>query len=198
MPVAHPVAKCLPITLLLLASVCAGAAPTPAEATREIDKLRRAGDSTQALARADAALQARPQDATLRFTRGVLLAELKRAAEAIPVFEALTQDYPDLPEPYNNLAVLHAGRGDWDAARTALEQSVRAVPSYALAHENLGDIHLQLAARAYERAGQLDPRNESARTKLGLARELVGRVQALPAPSSRTPRPGAQPQVTPR
>jgi len=95
--------------------------------------------------------------------------------------------------------VIHAGRGEWEAARQALEQSVRAVPTYALAHENLGDIHLQLAARAYEQAGRLDARNQSTRSKLALARDLIARVQAVP-PDSRNPRPGAQPlpQVTPR
>jgi tetratricopeptide (TPR) repeat protein len=89
--------------------------------------------------------------------------------------------------------VIHANRGELDAARIALEQSIRAVPTYALAHENLGDVLLQQAVRAYEQAGRLDPRNESARGKLALARELTGRVKALPV-DSRNPRLGAQPR----
>ena len=162
----------------------------------------RAGRADDALRLADEGLKTAPRDPRLRFLRGVILATRDRADEAVEVFRGLTEDFPELPEPYNNLAVLHAARGDWDAARAALEQSIRAVPSYALAHENLGDIHLQLAARAYEQAGRLDPRSASARGKLSMARELIGRVQSqapgTPTPASSNPRPGAQPQVTPR
>lgn len=160
----------------------------------------RAGRTDDAMRLAEDGLKTDPRDPRLRFLRGVILAERSRADDAIAVFRGLTEDFPELPEPYNNLAVLHASRGDWDAARAALEQSIRAVPSYALAHENLGDIHLQLAARAYEQAGRLDPRNASARGKLAMARELLGRVQAQTptTPTASNPRPGAQPQVTPR
>jgi tetratricopeptide (TPR) repeat protein len=159
----------------------------------------RAGRVDEALGVTDEALKTDPRNAQLRFLRGVILAERGRTDEALTMFRGMTEDFPELPEPYNNLAVIHAGRGEWEAARDALEQSVRAVPTYALAHENLGDIHLQLAARAYEQAGRLDARNQSTRSKLALARELIARVQAVP-PDSRNPRPGAQPppQVTPR
>ena len=160
----------------------------------------RAGRSDDALAIAERALESDPRNPQLRFLRGVVLAEKGRRDEALAVFRGLTEDFPELPEPHNNLAVLHAAAGDWEAARAAVEQSIRAVPGYALAHENLGDIHLQLAAGAYERSGRLDPRNESARAKLVLARELIARAQALPV-DPRTPRFGApppSPQVTPR
>jgi tetratricopeptide (TPR) repeat protein len=159
----------------------------------------RAGRLDEALGVVEAALETDPRNAQLRFLSGVILAERGRTDQALAMFRGMTEDFPELPEPYNNLAVIHAGRGEWDAARQALEQSVRAVPTYALAHENLGDIHLQLAARAYEQAGRLDARNQSTRDKLAIARELITRVQAV-SPDSRNPRPGAQPppQVTPR
>jgi tetratricopeptide (TPR) repeat protein len=160
----------------------------------------RAGRADEALGLAERALQSDPRNPQLRFLRGVILAEKGRRDDAAAVFRGLTEDFPELPEPYNNLAVLHAAAGEWEAARAAIEQSIRAVPGYALAHENLGDVHLQLAASAYERAGRLDPRNESARGKLALARELIARAQALPV-DSRTPRLGApspSSQVTPR
>ena len=38
-----------------------------------------------------------------------------------PYFEQLTEDFPELPEPYNNLAVLYAADGQLDRARAALE-----------------------------------------------------------------------------
>ncbi len=157
----------------------------------------RAGRSDEALAIAERALATEPRNPQLRFLRGVILAERGRLDDAIAVFRAMNEDFPELPEPSNNLAVIHARQGDWEAAQQAIERSIRAVPTYALAHENLGDIHLQLAARAFEQAGRLDPRNESARTKLALARELIGRVQPQPA-DARNPRPPGALQVTPR
>jgi Flp pilus assembly protein TadD len=157
----------------------------------------RAGRADEALEIAERALRDDPRNPQLRFLRGVILAGKDRTDDALQVFRSMTEDFPELPEPYNNVAVILAGRGDWDGAREAIEQSIRAVPSYALAHENLGDVHLQLAARAYEQAGRLDPRNDSARRKLALARELIGRVQALPV-DARNPRLGASNQVNPR
>ena len=157
----------------------------------------RAGRSGEALAIAERALETDPRNPQLRFLRGVVLAEQGRTEVAIETFASLVQDFPELPEPYNNLAVIHASRGDWDRAREALEQAIRAVPTYALAHENLGDIHLQLAARAWEQAGRLDPRNASARSKLASARELILRLDAAPT-DSRNPRPPGATEVTPR
>ena len=72
-----------------------------------------------ALARADAQLAKNPKDAQLRFVRGVILTELKRPAEARAVFQRLTEEFPELPEPYNNLAVLYAGEGKQGAALSA-------------------------------------------------------------------------------
>lgn len=157
----------------------------------------RAGRADEALQLAERALRDDPRNPQLRFLRGVILAERRRDDEAVAVFRGLVDDFPELAEPYNNLAVIHARRGDWDAARQTLEQAIRAVPSYPLAHENLGDVYLQLAARAYEQAGRLDARNAAARNKLALSRELIGRL-TVPAPESRTPRSGASSEATPR
>src|SRR6266550_3308925 len=103
---------------------------------------------------------------------------LRRVPEAIQVFTGLTEDFPELPEPYNNLAVLYASQGNYDKAKSALELAIHTHPSYATAHENLGDIYAQLASRAYDRALQLDKGNTSAQVKLALVKELFspGRV----------------------
>ena len=94
------------------------------------------------------------------------------------MFTRLTEDFPELPEPYNNLAALYAQRKEYDKARTALEMAVRANPDYALAHENLGDVYAKLAARAYERAHQIDAANRRARAKASaLAPILDGAAQ---------------------
>ncbi len=98
------------------------------------------------------ALQTRPQDAQWRFLKGTVLTKIGRANEAILVFTALTEDYPNLPEPHNNLAVLQAANGQIGQARVSLEAAIRADPKYAVAHENLGDVQLRLALQAYQNA----------------------------------------------
>ena len=68
------------------------------------------------------------------------------------VFTALTEDLPSLPEPHNNLAVLQAANGQTRQARVSLEAAIRADPEYAVAHENLGDVHMRLALESYRNA----------------------------------------------
>jgi tetratricopeptide (TPR) repeat protein len=139
----------------------------------DVSQLMRSGKPTEALAKADQYLAARPRDPQMRFLKGVLQSEAGRKAEAIEIFTGLIQEYPELPEPYNNLAVLYAGQGEFDKARAALESAIRTNPTYATAYENLGDIYAQLASQAYVRAQQLDAGNTSVRPKLALIRQLL-------------------------
>jgi ketosteroid isomerase-like protein len=122
--------------------------------------------------RVNAYLAKSPKDARGRFLKGIILTEQGKSGEAIKVFTDLTQDFPELPEPYNNLAVLYASQGQYDKARTALEMAIRTHPSYATAHENLGDIYAKMASQAYDKALQLDKSNTTAQTKLNLIKEL--------------------------
>ena len=108
-----------------------------------------------------------------RFLKGVIFGEQKKTEEAIRIYTALTHDHPDLPEPYNNLAVLHAALGQYEPARLALETAIRVKPDYAVAHENLGDIYARMAAQAYEKASRLDRRNASAPVKLRQVTEML-------------------------
>lgn len=132
-----------------------------------------AADAAAALARAERQLVAKPGDVSARFERGVALTELNRTDEAIAAFRSLTEDHPELAEPYNNLAALYAAQGRIEQARAALEQALRSRPDYAVAHENLGDIYAMLAARSWERATQADPSLRGAAAKLALARDLL-------------------------
>lgn len=144
---------------------------------QQVQRLMAAGQPSLALARAETELARNPRDAQMRFVRGVILTELKKPAEARDAFERLTEDYPELPEPYNNLAVLYASEGRLDSARAALEKALAAAPNYGTAYENLGDVYLQMAADAYQRASKLDPANRQATAKLTLSRELISRAR---------------------
>ncbi len=159
-------------------------ASTVAEQARRLSGEKKPADALRLL---EDGLRAHPNDPQLRFLYGVTAADLGRTQDAIEVFRQLTVDFPELPEPHNNLAVLHAAAGDLDRARAAREESVRAAPGYALAQENLGDLHLRLAVRADERALQIDGKSASARGKLDMARDLVARAaktNTAPVPRS--------------
>ena len=145
----------------------------PTEDLKEAQKLQASGKLAPALEKVEAVLRVQPRDPQARFLKGVLLTDQKQPAEAMKVFVALTEDYPELPEPWNNLAVLYAAQGEYDKARTALELAISTHPGYATAHENLGDIYAQMAGRSYDRALQLDKNNTTARAKHATVKDLV-------------------------
>ncbi|MDP2096135.1 MAG: tetratricopeptide repeat protein, partial [Hydrogenophaga sp.] len=134
----------------------------------EVNRLVRAGQLSEALAKADQYLTSKPRDPQMRFLKGVIQTESGKTTEAIATFSKLTGDFPELPEPYNNLAVLYAGQSQFDKARAALEMAIRTNPSYATAHENLGDVYAKLASQAYSKALQLDAGNAAVAPKLSL------------------------------
>lgn len=148
-----------------------GVGAARADETADIARLARSGQGEEALRRIDALLAKQPADAQVRFMKGVMLSET-RPAEAIAIFVKLTQDYPKLPEPYNNLAVLYAAAGQYDKAKAALDKALRTHPAYATAFDNLGDVHARLASQAYDKALQI-PAGKPAPAQLALMRTLT-------------------------
>lgn len=149
-----PFAILLPLIFLLAMPADA------ADPMYEINQLLQKGKKEQALEKIDAFLSAQHKDAwgrnitQMRFLKGTLLAEQKRTAEAIQVFIKLTLDYPGLPEPYNNLAVLYAAQGRTEDARDALERALRTDPTYATTYRNLNEVYTRLSSQAYDHALQ--------------------------------------------
>ncbi|SDG85510.1 L,D-transpeptidase Cds6 family protein [Propionivibrio dicarboxylicus] len=157
------------------------AAPANTQAVAEIQRLMKQGQLSQALEKTEQLIASKPRDAQGRFLKGLILTESGRQQDAIAIFTRLTEDFPELPEPYNNLAVLYAQQKQYDKARTALEMAIRTHPSYAIAHENLGDVYAKLASQAYDKALQLDSSNKSTQSKLSMIKDLI------------TTKPGAKP-----
>jgi len=157
---------------VLTIALCAGL--VHADEYADVNQLLRQGKSTEALAKADLYIAGKPRDPQMRFLRGVILNEQGKQADATAVFTALTQDFPELPEPYNNLAALYASQSKFDQARAALEMAIKLNPNYATAHENLGDIYARLAGQAYGQAQKLEPTNTTIAPKLALVRQLFG------------------------
>ncbi len=140
----------------------------------QVTKLVSAKQLKEALVKAELYLESKPKDPQMRFIKGVILTDMGKSADAMSLFVTLTQDYPELPEPYNNLAVLYAADNQFEQARASLQMAIRTNPSYATAHENLGDVYAKLASQSYSKALQLEPNKTTVQPKLALIRTLFG------------------------
>jgi tetratricopeptide (TPR) repeat protein len=162
-----------------------GLTPELADASRLIGE----GAYAPALAKIDAVLATDAKNPQARFLKGVVQTDQADIDAAITTFQALNEDYPELPEPYNNLAVIWAQRGEYDKARRALEIALVTRPGYAIAHENLADIYVRLAGVEYERAIALDKANKGAQSKLTLVRDLFAFAPSGAAPKAAATQP---------
>ncbi|HUX89593.1 MAG TPA: tetratricopeptide repeat protein [Gallionellaceae bacterium] len=153
--------------LLLCFSLNSGA-----DEIQDANKLFKQGQLAQALSKVEAVLSNKPKDAQARFLKALILTEQGQTDESVRIFSGLTEDYPELPEPYNNLAVLYAAQGQYEKAKVALEKALRTHPSYSTAHDNLGDIYAKMASQAYDRALQLDRSKTSSTTRLALIKDM--------------------------
>jgi Flp pilus assembly protein TadD len=145
-----------------------------------------AGQRQQAVATVEKALSANPNELKLRFALGVMRMELGELDQANKLFTALTQDFPDIAEPYNNLAVIQAARGELTQAQNNLEQALALQPAHAQALENLGDVLLRQAARAFQSAQQAQTAPSAALTlKHKLTQELLSQTQGSPTQGTR-------------
>lgn len=160
--------------MLAVATLSVTAASVLADDIADVQKLLSAGKNPEALQKADQYLSAKPKDPMMRFLKGISLSQAGRTTDAIAVFVKLTEDYPELPEPFNNLAVLYAQQGQYDKSRNALEMAIRTNPSYATAYENLGDVYAKLASQAYSKALQIDTKSNVA-PKLAMIKDLFPR-----------------------
>jgi len=156
------------VLALSVASLFCGAARAEDDYAR-VQGLLKQGQDAQALQQADDFIAAHPRDPQMRFIRAVILGQTGHADQAEAALLQLTRDYPELAEPYNNLAVLYAARGDLDMARQTLQNALRIDPQYATARENLGDVYAELARRAWQQAQQSDRTNQ----------QLAGKIEAL-------------------
>lgn len=184
----------LSVALLLVFQLRVGLAANEYE---DASKLFRQGNHSGALAKIETVIAGNPRDARARFLKGLILTEQNKSADAIKIFSALTEDFPELPEPYNNLAVLYASQGQFEKSRKSLEMAIRTHPSYAIAHENLGDVYAKMASEAYDKALQLDSSNAAAQTKLALIKDLFSSESApgKASPPAKVPVAAAAPEI---
>jgi len=170
------------IVVLFVALTTVSFATAQSDEFQEASQLFKQKQYVQALDHIGNILKDDPKNARARFLKGLIETEQGKLADAMQTFQALSEDYPELPEPYNNLAVIYATQGDYDKARDALEMAINTHPSYATAHENLGDVYAKMASQAYDKALQYDKTDTTAKTKLSLIKELFSVTQPAAKP----------------
>ena len=178
--------------------LCAAVLPLGAQADEysEVMQLTRDGKYTDAMNKADAYLAGRPRDPQMRFLKGVAQKDAGKNSDAITTFSKLTEEFPELPEPYNNLAVLYANQNQFDKAKSALEMALKTNPGYAIAYENLGDVYAKLSSQAYNKALQIEGTNPAISPKLALVRQLFNSSNGRLAPLATSTGPASTCGVT--
>ncbi len=186
------ICRCIRLGLLISSLACTAAF---ADDYTPVNTLLRNGQLNDAMVKADEYLLKNPRDPQMQFLRALIQQDGGKQADAIASYSKLIEAYPELPEPYNNVAVLYAAQGLYDKARTALEMATRTSRSYGTAYENLGDVYARLATQSYIQAQQLEPGNTTIAPKLALIRQLIGNPvparSAAPTDRTRPPTPAA-------
>jgi len=118
----------------------------------DVERMIRNGQYEQASQVSRQHLEKNPQDPQMRLLGSRILEARGHQAEAIAALESLTLEFPELPEPHNNLAVFYARQGRMQDALASLHRAVAARPDYTVALENLGDLYLSMALQAYQQA----------------------------------------------
>jgi len=134
----------------------------------DIERLIKARKYQDAVTQINADLKQTPRNVQLRFVKARLQIEMRQFDQAKKTLIEITQQFPELPEPYNNLAAIAANQGQWIEARDYLELALKLRPSYAIASANLGEIYIRLGAQVYGDAaknGTVNQRQYSNRAK---------------------------------
>ena len=120
----------------------------------DVERLIKARQYQDAVNLINTKIKATPRNVQIRFVKARLEIEMRQFGEAKKSLIEITQQFPELPEPYNNLAAIAANQGNWIEARDYLELALKLRPTYVIASANLGEIYIRLGAQAYENAAK--------------------------------------------
>lgn len=146
----------------------------------DVRKLLRQAKYPQALLLVNKALATNPRDPQMRFWQGFIFEQLGQPDMALQVYLDLTREYPELAEPFNNLGVIYASKGDYPNAKASLENALRANPNYAAAHENMGDLLVNMARQSYERSMAIDAKQRGISQKIEQIKPVLEITQGKP------------------
>ena len=100
----------------------------------------------------DQLLVEQPDNARVQFLTAYAYQMDKQTNRAKALYENLIRDYPELPEPRNNLAMIYLAGGDSDKASQLLIDALNTNSSYSTAYKNLGRIYRGIASETYRQA----------------------------------------------
>ena len=146
----------------------------------DVRKLLRQAKYPQALLLVNKGLSTNPRDPQMRFWQGYIFEQLGQPDMAYKVYLDLTREYPELAEPHNNLGVIYASKGDYPNAKASLDAALRANPNYAAAHENMGDLLLNMARQSSERSLSLEPKQRGIAQKMDRLNPVLDLTQDKP------------------
>lgn len=94
------------------------------------------------------------EDVQLRFLEARAYSGLGQYQTALERYKDLNSKYPELPEPYNNLAALQIHLGLLDEAYESLSMAITLRPDYGFAQRNMAMVHLLKAQQSFEIAAK--------------------------------------------
>jgi len=146
----------------------------------DVRKLLRQAKYPQALLLVNKGLSTNPRDPQMRFWQAYVFEQLDQPDMAQQVYIDLTREYPELAEPHNNLGVIYAAKGDYPNAKASLDAALRTNPNYAAAHENMGDLLVNMARQSYERSLNVDPKQRGIAQKIERLKPVLEITQGKP------------------
>lgn len=139
------------LSILLFCSLCI----QPAFSASTIQDLQLLIDQNlfaPAAVTGDQLLVEQPDNARIQFLTAYAYQMDKQIDKAKKLYESLIKDYPELPEPRNNLAMIYLANGNIDKASQLLIDALNTNPSYSTAYANLGRIYRGIASETYRQA----------------------------------------------
>jgi len=173
--------------------------PSAADITQNIARLLDQGlypEALQAIAARQTELDAANTpgtDVQLMFLHARALAAVDRHDEAVAIYRSMTERYPELPEPWNNLAAEYLRQQQLERAQEALQMALATNPDYALARANLGTVQLLLAQQSLQDAARAG--DASARAQLKTIERLLAHDSPSSTSTQGTPLMHSKPQV---
>ncbi|MEY4733458.1 MAG: hypothetical protein RLZZ464_1524 [Pseudomonadota bacterium] len=161
------------ISFALSCALMAWSAGALADLYSDVNRMINSGQWDKAQKEVDQRLKVAPTDPQMRLLLSRIQDAQGQTQAAMDTLQALTQSFPELAEPHNNLAVLLARENRHADALASLQAAVQARPDYAVALENMGDVYAALASQAYAKALQITPQQRRIQAKqLGIDQML--------------------------
>lgn len=138
--------------LFILLFVFALPASVSANSLEQLQKQLQLQQYDRAATTGLALLRQSPDDLQTRFLTALAFQKNNQPEQARRYYEQIIQQYPQLPEPRNNLAMVYVKLGEHDRAIDLLIESLNTHPAYATAWQNLSNLYKGLASEAYRKA----------------------------------------------